>query len=78
MKGKNAFTEQEIEELRELIRKRVKADSSMQKRIRDKMRAIGFYGRDDFGIVDMTVEKFDKLIADERIIVKDEISDNEV
>ena len=26
MKGKNAFTEQEIEELRELIRKRVKAD----------------------------------------------------
>ena len=42
------------------------------------MRAIGFYGRDDFDIVDMTVEKFDKLIADERIIVKDEISDNEV
>ena len=71
MKGKNAFTEQEIEELRELIRQRVKADSSMQKRIRDKMRAIGFYGRDDFGIVNMTVEKFDKLIAEEQIIVKD-------
>lgn len=78
MKGTNVFTKSEINELRELIRKRVKADSSKQKRIRDKMRAIGFYGRDDFGIVDMTVEKFDKLIADERIIVKDEISDNEV
>lgn len=78
MKGKNVFTELEIEALRELIRQREKADSSKQKPIRDKMRAIGFYGRDDFGIVDMTVEKFDKLIADERIIVKDEISDNEV
>lgn len=78
MKGTNVFTKSEINELRELIRQRVKADSSKQKRIRDKMRAIGFYGRDDFGIVDMTVEKFDKLIADERIIVKDEISDNEV
>lgn len=78
MKGKNAFTEQEIEELRELIRQRVKADRSTQKSIRNRMRAIGFYGRDDFDIVDMTVEKFDKLIADERIIVKDEISDNEV
>lgn len=78
MKGTNVFTKSEINELRELIRQRVKADSSKQKRIRDKMRAIGFYGRDDFGIVDMTVEKFDKLIAYERIIVKDEISDNEV
>ena len=78
MKGTNVFTKSEINELRELIRQRVKADRSKQKGIRDKMRAIGFYGRDYFGIVDMTVEKFDKLIADERIIVKDEISDNEV
>ena len=71
MKGKNVFTELEIEALRELIRQREKADSSKQKPIRDKMRAIGFYGRDDFGIVNMTVEKFDKLIAEEQIIVKD-------
>lgn len=78
MKGTNVFTKSEINELRELIRQRVKADRSKQKGIRDKMRAIGFYGRDDFDIVDMTVEKFDKLIADERIIVTDEISDNEV
>lgn len=78
MKGTNVFTKSEINELRELIRQRVKADRSKQKGIRNKMRSIGFYGRDDFDIVDMTVEKFDKLIADERIIVKDEISDNEV
>lgn len=70
MKGKNVFTKQEIEELRELIRQRVKADRYAQKRIRDKMRKIGFYGGDDFGIIDMTIEKFDKLIADKRIIVK--------
>ena len=78
MKGTNVFTKSEINELRELIRQRVKADRSTQKSIRNKMRSIGFYGRDDFDIVDMTVVKFDKLIADERIIVKDEISDNEV
>lgn len=71
MKGTNVFTKSEINELRELIRQRVKADRSTQKSIRNKMRAIGFYGRDDFDIVDMTVEKFDKLIADERIIVTD-------
>lgn len=71
MKGTNVFTKSEINELRELIRQRVKADRSKQKGIRNRMRAIGFYGRDDFDIVDMTVEKFDKLIADERIIVKD-------
>ena len=78
MKGTNVFTKSEINELRELIRQRVKADRSTQKSIRNKMRAIGFYGHDDFDIVDSTVENFDKLIADERIIVKDEISDNEV
>ena len=70
MKGTNVFTKSEINELRELIRQRVKADRNAQKRIRDKMRKIGFYGGDDFGIIDMTIEKFDKLIADKRIIVK--------
>lgn len=67
MKGKNVFTELEIEALRELIRQREKADSSMQKRIRDKMRAIGFYGRDDFGIVDMTESDLDMLLESGRI-----------
>lgn len=67
MKGKNVFTKQEIEELRELIRQRVKADRNAQKRIRDKMRAIGFYGRDDFGIVDMTESDLDMLLESGRI-----------
>ena len=67
MKGTNVFTKSEINELRELIRQRVKADSSKQKRIRDKMRAIGFYGRDDFGIVDMTESDLDMLLESGRI-----------
>ncbi len=67
MKGKNVFTKQEIEELRELIRQRVKADRNAQKRIRDKMRKIGFYGGDDFGIIDMTESDLDMLLESGRI-----------
>ena len=35
------------------------------------MRKLGFYGGDDFGIKDMTIEKFEKLIEDEKIKIKD-------
>ena len=64
MKGKNHFTEKEIACLRELISVRCNTISkSKQKTIRDKMRDIGFYGRDDFGIIDMTIEKFESLVA---------------
>lgn len=69
MKGKNQFTQAEIDSLRELIRKRVKADKATQKRIRDKMRNIGFYGRDDFGIIDLQESDLDRLIRDKRITV---------
>lgn len=62
MKGKNEFTQNEINEIVDLIRQRCLADSDEQKNIRNKMRRIGFYGRDDFGIVDMTEEKFYSLI----------------
>ena len=48
MKGKNIFTESEIEQLKVLIRQRVQADSSSQKNIRNKMRRIGFYGQNDY------------------------------
>ncbi len=73
MKGKNHFTEKEIACLRELISVRCNTISkSKQKTIRDKMRDIGFYGRDDFGIIDMTIEKFESLVANERIIINKE------
>ena len=48
MKGKSCFTQNEINQLRLLIKKRCNTPSNKQKSIRDAMRAIGFYGRDDF------------------------------
>ena len=71
MKGKNEFTQIEINEIVDLIRKRCSADREEQKRIRADMRRIGFYGRDDFGIFDMTEEKFYRLIESKKIIIKD-------
>ena len=53
MKGKKVFTKKEIEELRLLIEQRTKAKTKKEQNpIRDRMREIGFYGRDGFGIVD--------------------------
>lgn len=73
MKGKNQFTPDEINLLRRLIRMRIKAsqqgDRSAQKRIRDQMRAVDFYGGDDFGIHDLQLEDLDRLIASGRITI---------
>lgn len=71
MKGKSCFTQHEINQLRILIKERCKAPSNKQKGIRAKMRRIGFYGGDDFGISDMTVEKFEGLIQSKRITIGD-------
>ena len=71
MKGKNEFTQNEINEIVALIRKRCSAPQSEQKQIRDKMRSIGFYGKDDFGVYDMTEEKFYSLIKSEIITIND-------
>ena len=71
MKGKNEFTQIEINEIVALIRKRCSAPQSEQTKIRNKMRRIGFYGRADFGISDMTEEKFYRLIESKKIIIKD-------
>ena len=62
MKGKNEFTQNEINEIVALIRKRCSAPQSEQTKIRNKMRRIGFYGGGDFGVNDMTEEKFYSLI----------------
>lgn len=71
MKGKNVFTQREIKEIAALICQRCSADRGEQKQIRAKMRRIGFYGQDDFGVFDMTEEKFYKLIESGRIKVSD-------
>ena len=71
LKGKKVFTKQEADTLRTLIKLRVKADRSEQKRIRDnKMLEIGFYGRDDWGIVNCQLKDFERLISDGSISIK--------
>ena len=49
MKGKSIFTRSEADAIISLIRKKVVAETNEQKRLRDKIRAIGFYAS-DFGI----------------------------
>lgn len=49
MKGKSIFTKAEAEAISILIRKKIVADRDNQKKLRDKIRAIGFYAS-DFGI----------------------------
>lgn len=69
MKGKHEFTESEIARLRELIGKRVHATREQQKRIRDAMRRIGFYGQDDWGIRNCQLADLDGLIRSGQITV---------
>ncbi|MBD3592297.1 DNA-deoxyinosine glycosylase [Bacteroides sp. GM023] len=66
--GKNEFTNEEIKQLEKLIRLRVASDRKNQKRIRKDMRTIGFYGS-DYGITNMTIDKFHALIDQGRIKV---------
>lgn len=62
MKGKAIFTRSEADPIIELIRKKLGADSVTQKRIRDKIRAIGFYAS-DFGLRGgYTVEDFLRVV----------------
>ncbi len=71
MKGKSVFTEAEINKLRELIKIRNRTNSSQQKAMRGKMRAIGFYGKDDWGIVDLQISDLEDLIKDRKIKIAD-------
>jgi len=70
MKGKNVFNKSEVEQIASLIIKRCNSASAQQKAIRAKMRSLGFYGS-DFGITDMTIEKFLHLIESGQISVSD-------
>ena len=74
MKGKDKFTSAEILELRELIAERQNASRNYQKQLRNRMRKIGFFGRDDWGIIDCTLEDLDELIDTERIKIIDKIT----
>ncbi len=71
MKGKNVFTAAEADQLRDLIKKRPHASRDEQKKIRNQMRAIGFYGRDDWGIQDCHLSDFEALIQSGQIKIVD-------
>ncbi|MBQ8812179.1 MAG: hypothetical protein IJZ70_07705 [Bacteroidales bacterium] len=67
---KTEFTRSEAEVIRRLIRKRVIAERSEQKKIRDMMRRIGFYGS-HWGIYDCQVADFDNLLSSGEIKIID-------
>ena len=69
LKGKDEFTADAINKLEELIKLRIKTPSSGQKSIRQKMRNLGLYGQDDWGITDMQVSDLHSLIKSGRIKV---------
>ncbi len=69
LKGKNTFTLSDIKKLEELIRLRNNTPASGQKSIRQKMRNIGFYGQDDWGITNLQLDDLHRLINNKEIIV---------
>ncbi len=69
LKGKDVFTADTIKKLEELIKLRIKTPSSGQKSVRQKMRNLGLYGQDDWGITDMQVSDLNSLIKSGRIKV---------
>lgn len=71
MKGKDTFTLADIKKLEDLIILRNNAPSSEQKGIRQKMRNIGFYGKDDWGITDLQISDLKSLIELGRINITD-------
>lgn len=64
---RNEFKKEEIEVLRKLIEDKCKVDSSTQKRVRDKMRDLGFYITDYTSTPRFTVMDFDNLIKNGKI-----------
>jgi len=64
MKGKAIFTKAEAEQIEALIEQKLKADSSKQKGIREKIRKLGFYAKDDFKIAGgYTVADFRRVVT---------------
>jgi hypoxanthine-DNA glycosylase len=69
MSRKNTFTATEIDEIKRLINKKVVASKDEQKRIRDRIRDIGFYFSDYSSKKGYTVADLDELIRNGAIKV---------
>ena len=63
MKGKSAFTQREAETIRQKLREVHRGDRDLQRRLREKLRAMGFYisdfSRSSHGF---TASDFDSLV----------------
>jgi hypothetical protein len=70
MKGTNRFTAAEADRIRRLLRQRATAERAQQKRLRDELRAIGFYISDWSG-PGFTPSDFDELIRTGGIMIID-------
>ena len=64
MRGRREFTQHEADRIRELLRKKVRADREEQKKIRRRIRGIGFYISDFDGTFSgFGVNDFEQLVA---------------
>lgn len=72
MKGKDVFTAEEADKIRVLIEEKVKSSTEEQKKIRDKIRKIGFYYTDFYSSMvqnGYTVDDFNELIKSGKITI---------
>lgn len=78
MKGKKSFTRSEAEKIKSLINRKVRSSKYDQKRIRDEIRAIGFYFSDFSNEKGYKVTDFEKLIISQQIKIVDSAYSQEV
>ena len=71
MKGKATYTSDYIKALEELIQSKMKTLPSGQKAILDKIRGLGFFGKDDWGITNLQLSDLRALITSGRITVNE-------
>ncbi len=64
MPGRNEFTDEEIDEIRDALRELRRVDSGRQKTIRGRLRRIGFYITDySHDANGFTVSDFDEMLS---------------
>jgi len=70
MKGRNAFTEKELGEIRDLLNLKIRSDKPNQKQCRDRLRRMGFYITDyDQSRKGFCSTDLDELIRTKKITV---------
>jgi hypothetical protein len=63
MKGKQIFTMSEANQIKKLIRQKLISDKLTQTKVRNKIRALGFYITDFSNKKGYTVEDFEKAVT---------------